>query len=264
MRPILYMFCVVASLATLTVSAQEDAQELAKKLANPVASLISVPFQENSDHGIGNLKGSRSTLNVQPVVPMSLTPKLNLIARWVQPVITQYNITGVGERQSGLADAVVSGFISPKDSKNGFTWGAGPVMLLPVGTNDYLTAKQFAIGPTAVALKQANGWTFGALINQLWSVSGSDNRPPVNQMFVQPFINYNWKSGAGAGTNIEWTQNWQAGQSTIWLDPTVSVLSSFGKQKVQLAAGPRINLAAPESARARFGVRAVLVLLFPQ
>ncbi len=251
-------------LASLHSQAQQSAEELAKKLANPVASLISVPFQENSDHGIGNLKGSRSTLNIQPVVPMTLSPKLNLIARWVQPIVTQFNITGVGERQSGLADAVVSGFISPKDSKNGFTWGAGPVLLLPIGTNDLLTGKKFGIGPTAVALKQSGGWTFGALINQIWSVAGSEDRPDVNQMFVQPFINYNWKSGAGAGFNFEWTQNWTASTSVLWFNPTVSGLTSLGKQKLSLAIGPRINLAAPESARSRFGVRAAVVLLFPK
>jgi hypothetical protein len=129
-------------LSTIRIMAQDDAAELAKKLANPVASLISVPFQENMDHGIGSLKGSRSTLNIQPVVPISISPKLNLIARWVQPVITQYNITGLGERQFGLADAVVSAFISPRDSKKGFTWGAGPAFLLPIGTNEFLTTKK--------------------------------------------------------------------------------------------------------------------------
>ena len=250
--------CVIRSVG------QEDAEALAKKLANPVASLISVPFQENSDHGIGSLKGSRSTLNVQPVVPMSLTPKLNLIARWVQPIVSQFNITGVGEKQSGLADAVVSGFISPKESKNGFTWGVGPVLLLPIGTNEFLTGKKFGIGPTAVALKQSGGWTFGALINQIWSVAGSGSRPDVNQMFVQPFFNFNWKSGAGAGANMEWTQNWQANTTVLWLNPTVSGLTSLGKQKLQLAVGPRFNLAAPSSAKSAFGVRAVAVLLFPK
>ena len=264
MRTLLSLLCLAALLFSPGLRAQESAEELAKKLANPVASLISVPFQENSDHGIGSLKGSRSTLNVQPVIPMTLTPKLNLIARWVQPIVTQYNVTGIAQRESGLADAVVSGFISPKDSKNGFTWGAGPVLLLPIGTNDYLTGKKFGIGPTVVALKQIKGWTLGALANQIWSVAGEQSRPDVNQMFVQPFVNYNWKSGAGAGFNFEWTQNWEASTAVLWFNPTVSGLTSLGKQKISLAIGPRFNLAAPESAKARFGVRAAVVLLFPK
>jgi hypothetical protein len=244
--------------------AQQDAAELAKKLANPISSLISVPFQNNTDYGIGDLKGSRNTLNIQPVVPFSLSKNLNLIARVIMPIVSQYNITGAKETQSGLGDFVVSGFFSPAVSKNGFTWGAGPVFLLPFGTNDYLTGKKFGIGPTAVALKQSHGFTFGALVNQIWSVSGSDARPDVNQMFLQPFFTYNWKTGAGLGFNFEYTQNWQAGSSTVFFNPIVTGVTSLGRQKLQLGAGPRINMAAPSGGSSDWGWRVVAVFLFPR
>jgi hypothetical protein len=244
--------------------AQQDAAELAKKLSNPISSLISVPFQNNTDYGMGDLKGSRNTLNIQPVVPFSFNSKLNLITRLIMPIISQYNITGEGEKQSGLSDFVLSGFLSPKETKNGVTWGAGPVFLLPTGTNDYLSTKKFGIGPTAVALKQTNGWTYGALANQIWSVAGNKDRPAVNQMFLQPFCAYNWKSGAGLGANMEYTQNWQANTATIFLHPIVTGVTSIGNQKLQLGFGPRINIAAPNGNTSSWGWRALLVLLFPK
>ena len=251
------------------VNAQEakpaaSAEELAKKLSNPVASLISVPFQNNLDVGIGTYNGSRYTLNFQPVIPVKLSSKLNLITRVIIPFITQYNISGEGSYQSGLSDAVASAFLSPAEAKNGLTWGAGPVFLLPIATNDLLATKKFGVGPTALVLLQTKGWTLGALANQIWSVAGNKDRSNVSQMFLQPFINFNWKSGAGIGINSEITQNWEAGTTSAFINPTVSAVTKLGKQTISLVIGPRIQVAAPEGNKADFGLRAVLIFVFPR
>ena len=257
------LFTSAFLLFSISAFAQDDAAELAKKLANPIASLISVPFQNNTDYGIGDFKGTRNTMNIQPVIPISITKDLNLITRVVLPVVTQYNITAPGEKQSGLSDAVMSAFFSPVNSEK-LTWGVGPAFLLPTGTNDFLTTKKFGMGPTAIALKQTNGWTIGGLVNQIWSVAGNADRPDVSQMFVQPFLVYNWKSGAGLGANMEWTQNWKASTATVWLNPTISAVTSLGKQKTQFVVGPRLNLAAPDGGKADWGWRAVVIFLFPK
>jgi hypothetical protein len=255
---------VVLGAANVQAQQEQSAAELAKKLANPIASLISVPFQNNTDYGIGEHNGSRNTMNIQPVVPIGLSPKLNLITRYIFPIITQNNITAPDTKQSGLSDAVVSAFFSPAKTKKGFTWGAGPVFLVPVATNDYLGTKKFGIGPTAVALKQGNGWTVGALINQIWSVASSSDSEDVNQMFLQPFIVYNFKSGAGIGGNSEITANWQENSTTAFLNLFISAVTKLGNQTIQVLVGPRVPLAAAEGGKPDFGWRAQLVFLFPR
>lgn len=256
------LVCLLTSFS-FHATGQSSAEELAKKLANPIASLISIPLQNNSDFGIGEWEGSRNTLNVQPVVPFKLSEKLNLITRYIVPVISQYSISAPGERQAGLGDAVISAFVSPVNDKS-FTWGAGPVFLVPTGTDDLLTTDKFGVGPTAVFLNQQNGWTYGALANQIWSIAGNEDRGDVSQLFFQPFLIKNFKSGAGLGMNFELTQNWSAENTTLWWNPFINGVTAIGKQKVQLGIGPRFNLIAPDSAKARWGVRAVVIFLFPK
>ena len=263
---------VVITLVSVKVNAQEKpaaasadaAAEMAKKLANPIASLISLPFQNNTDVGIGQYNGVKNTLNIQPVIPIALSPKLNVITRIIIPIVTQYNITAPNTKQSGLSNFLASAFFAPSNTKNGVTWGAGPAFLLPTTTNDLVGTNRFAIGPTVVILKQSNGWTYGALANQLWSGSGTVEAYEINQMFVQPFITYNWKSGAGAGGSFEWTQAWTTNTTSIYFMPNISGVTKLGKQIVSLSVAPRIPVSVPNSSRPDFGVRAVLVLVFPK
>ena len=255
-------------LTLVTVKAQdkpaESAADLAKKLSNPIASLISVPFQNNTDVGIGTYNGSRNTLNFQPVIPISISSKWNMITRVVLPIVTQQDITAPGVKQTGLSDAVVSAFFSPAEAKNGLTWGVGPAILVPTATDKLLGTEKLGVGPTAVILKQTNGWTYGALVNQIWSIAGNEDRADVNQMFLQPFFVYNWKSGAGVGGNFEITQNWEGNTTAVFFNPTVSGITKLGTQMVQLAIGPRIPVSMPAGGRPDFGIRAVVNFVFPK
>lgn len=261
---LIFAFCLTMGTVKAQDKPSESAVDLAKKLSNPIASLISVPFQNNTDVGIGAYNGSRNTLNFQPVIPISLSPSLNIITRVVLPIITQQDITAPGAKETGLSDAVVSAFFSPAEAKNGLTWGVGPAILVPTATEKLLGAEKIGVGPTAVILKQANGWTYGALVNQIWSVAGSNDRADVNQMFIQPFVSYNWKSGAGAGGNFEITQNWEGNATAIYFNPTISGITKLGTQMVQLVVGPRIPVSVPAGSRPDFGIRAMVNFVFPK
>lgn len=247
---------------TKPVPSAEEAAELAKKLANPIASLISVPFQNNTFYGIGSLKGTQNVMNFQPVIPFKINENLNLITRYIIPIVTQYNITGENASQSGLGDATISAFLSPSHTKNGVTWGVGPAFLVPIATDMNLGTGKFGIGPTAVVLKQVNGFTYGALANQIWSVAGHGDRSAVSQLFVQPFFTYNWKSGAGIGLVGSITQNWQNNTNATTITIPLTGITKFGKQIIQLAAGPQIPITG--TPKPDFGWRAQVVLIFPK
>jgi len=270
MKKITTLLAILAMISTelfaqeKPAEAANSAQAIADKLSNPVANLISVPLQNNLDYGIGPYHGSKYTINFQPVVPVKLSSSLNLITRLVLPIIDQRDITGEGTRQTGLSDATLTGFFAPSNSKGGVMWGAGPAILIPTGTNEFLTTKKWGAGPSLLLLRQANSLTYGFLVNQIWSFAGDKNRSDVNQMFLQPFFAKNFKSGAGLGLNAEITSNWEAQTTTAFINPTISGVTKLGSQMVSLVVGPRIPVAAPKDGRADFGFRGALTFVFPQ
>lgn len=238
-----------------------SAQELADKLANPVASLISVPLQNNLNYGIGPYNGSKYTINIQPVIPFKLTENLNLITRYILPVVDQRDITGNNTHQFGLSDATVTAFLAPKTK--GIILGLGPAFLIPTATDKLLGTEKFGVGPSALVMHQGKGLSVGFIANQIWSVAGNEDRTDFNQFYTQIFLSHSYKSGASLGVNAEITQNWEAKTTMISLNPSIGAVTKLGDQVVQFAISPLIPVVGPREMRPDWGLRAILAFVFP-
>jgi hypothetical protein len=249
-------------------AAEGGGDTLRKEAQNPIASLISVPLQNNANFGIEPGSRVQNVLNIQPVIPVGLGKDWNLIVRWITPIIWQplpAEAPAPEVGKYGFGDMQPSFFFSPKKVGK-LIWGVGPVFQLPTATDDYLGQGKVGLGPTIVALTQPGKWTIGALANNVWSVAGSGGRPSVNQFLVQYFINYNLNKGWYLGTQPILTANWEATDGGRWVVPFgggVGRVMRLGMQPVNLQLGFYGNAVHPVNT-SPWSMRVMFVLLFPK
>ncbi len=237
----------------------EQQAAIIKASQNPVGNIAIIPFQNNFNYGVGPYARYQYNLNVQPVVPVMLSPNMNMIVRVIMPIVNQpsaapppvcASAVGCGST-FGIGDFNPQFYFAPKTKPNALIWGVGPQFQVPTATPGTLGLGKWSTGPTAVALVMPGPWVIGVLANQLWSFAGQANRPDVSTFLTQPFVNYNITKGSWAITTAPViTANWTAAQNkwTVPLGGGVSKTFKLGDQAMQLGLYYYTFVARPVSA----------------
>ena len=245
---------------TTAAAAPADAAELAVKLQNPVADLVSVQFENNFNFGVGENNGTLYLLNFQPVIPLHITPEWNYIVRPVLPFISTSNVFGPGY-VTGLGDLELETFISPMNpGPLGIIWGLGPTAILPTATQKKLGGDVMTLGPSGVALWQRNGWTVGSLVTQNWRVAGPGD---YNATYFQPFLSHTFKTATTLSADSESSYDWLDEQWTISFNSGVSQVFKLGKIPVQIALELQYYAQSPVPGQ-QWGFRVNFTPMFPE
>jgi hypothetical protein len=226
------------------LEAQQTAEELSVKAANPLADLMSIPLQNNTDFGLGEYDRSRNVLNIQPVIPLA---RGRLITRTILPFLWLPDVASeAGSYASGLGDIVFTAFFVP--SSGAVTWGLGPVVEMPTG-GERRGSQKWSLGPSGVVLKQQGQWTLGILANQVWSVAGNADRDPVSRGLLQYFIVRQLGQGWYLNSAPIITANWEAESGQQWVVPIGAgggKLVFLGKLPVNLQSQVYYNVVKPD------------------
>jgi hypothetical protein len=241
---------------------------------NPVGNITAIPFQNNSNYGVGPYTRWQYNLNIQPVVPFMLSTNLSLIARTIFPIVNQPSFAPPGVCASpagcgstfGLSDIQEQLFFAPKTKPGALIWGLGPIFQFPSASPQVLGTAKWSVGPAAVALVMPGRFVTGMLVTQLWSFAGKTSTPPVNSGLFQPFFNYNIPGGQFSLTTAPIiTVNYDAFGNQKWTVPLGgggSYTFKLGDQVMQLSAVYYTSIVRPITAP-QTTLRITWSLLFP-
>jgi hypothetical protein len=248
-----------------TITWGQESASIAKQAQNPIANLVSVPLENDFDPQTGYKQEDSYVLQMKPVVPFHLSNDWNLITRTIIPIVQLPDLTPNVSGVSGLGDVELSLFFSP--AKVGpVIWGAGPAISIPTATQDILGTKKLSVGPAVVVLRIQGHWLFGTLVQNLFSVAGPSARPNVNQMLMQPFVNYNLRHGWYLTSSPIITANWEATPANTWTVPVgggVGKIVHFGRLPVSVYTQVFRNTSYPEGT-SHWSSRFEMQFLFPK
>jgi hypothetical protein len=244
-------------------------EDLAKQSQNPVADLISVPFQNNTNIRQGPYHQTGNILNIQPVIPFHLNEDWNLITRTIIPVVSQVRLSPNQGPEFGLGDTNPTLFLSPAKPQpflsGHLVTGFGPTFLFPTSTDRTLGPGRWASGISGVGVFLQGPWVIGLLANNLWSFAGPEDRQHVRQLTAQYFINYNFKGGWYVTSSPIITADWVRKPGDQW---TVPIGGGFGRvfkvndQPINASLQAFYNVVRPDNGPL-WQIRFQLALLFP-
>jgi len=245
---------------------EAELNDLAEKVQNPVAKMVSVPLQNNTSFDIGPYHRASNVLNVQPILPLALTRDWNLINRVILPIGYAPDINSLTEGASGVGDLQWTGLVSPNDMGE-LKWGVGPILQFPTATQTVLGTGHWTLGPSAVVAWQRRPWSVGALASNQWSYAGESGRSAVNLLTVQPFVNFNMAEGWFLTSSPIITANWKATSGDIWTFPIgggVGKIFKIASQAMNAQVQAFWNAATPNTNGAGWQARLQIGFLFPE
>lgn len=236
-------------------------QELAISVHNPFEDFVKIPIESTTGFQVGHNHNAGDSLNIEPLVPISLNADWDLFAR---PSLSVTYLPSPHE-QFGLEDLQASFLLAPAKA-TAWIWGVGPIFQFPTATSKELGTGRWSAGPTAALVYSEGPWSNYVLAYQLMSFAGDRDRGSVNQTYLEPEISYSFESGWSVDCDPAITYDWTADTASAWTIPIgadIGKAFKLGSRDLGLQVGAYDLLKRPEGAP-QWILRASVTFLFPK
>nr|WP_296749452.1 hypothetical protein [Thioalkalivibrio sp.] len=204
----------------------DNTEELARKAADPTASLMSLNLRYTRIPSFHGMDGSAGSSQFQTVIPFRAWGTSNILRATV-------NYTNSGPAPDGLSDVTIFNLLV--FDKPWGRWGAGPVaQLLPGRDGDSDT---FALGPAVGFVTTSGPWTYGLFNQNLFA-------DDIGISSLQPVLAYQMGDGwALAAGEAQWTYDWERGTVVnVPIGVQLSRVMNVGGQSIKWSINPEYNL----------------------
>jgi hypothetical protein len=235
--------------------------QVAKNLANPVANMVSAPFQTNYYHGLGAAKaGTGANLLFQPVAPIDMGGGDLLIVR---PILTTSWLRNVdGFTGAGETGPQFEAFYAPYRGSNKVLFGFGPYLAAPSGKSGLFGSQQTGAGVTGVLSIQGEAKSYGFLAFNSWGIGSNTTSGTQNNFYLQPFFSYHPGKGESMSANIQSTYNYDLSKSSNQAIFTYGRVVNIDKQLIQISGGPIYNFNSFPGGPQGWGARLTITFAF--
>lgn len=257
---------IIGALFLASWAQADSSSDIAKQAQNPIASMISIPFQNSTTFGVGEHSDPVNALVIEPVVPFTLNSDWNLVTRTIVPIVDEPALAPGVESTGGLGDIQLSLYLSPAEARHGIIWGLGPSFSFATATDRVLGSGKDNLGLSTAVLTIRGHWLMGTLVTDVASVGGREDRKSVHSFLIQPFINYNFSKGWYLNSSPIVTADWHAAASDKWTVPIGGgggKILRLGKQAINCYVQAFDNVVRPHDA-GNWTLRVQLQLLFPR